>query len=57
MGREALAISRSIALLENLRGGHVAGGPEDKSERESGRLLGLAGDVARDEREDEITFG
>ena len=37
--------------------GHVSGGPGNECYCEGGGLLGLSGDVAGDEGEDQVTFG
>ena len=40
----------------NLRSSHVSCGPCDKSHGECCRLLGLPGDVARNQGEDEVSL-
>lgn len=54
MRYEAILVTRSIALLEDLGSGHVPGGPGHKGHGQGGRFLGLASDIAGDQRKYEI---
>jgi hypothetical protein len=72
VGGETMLVARRVGLLEDLervscglrtgkgqaylRGSHVASSPSNKGNGQSSRLLGLAGNVARNEREDQIAF-
>lgn len=57
VGRKALAVARRVAVLEDLGRRHVARGPADEGHGQGGGFLGLAGDVAGDEGEDEVALG
>lgn len=54
---ESLAIAWSIRCLEDLRRGHISCSPENEGHGESRGFLGLASNVAGDQREDQIALG
>lgn len=54
MRDEAIFVTGSIALLEDLGRSHIPGGPGHKGHSQGGRFLGLASDVAGDQRKYEI---
>ena len=48
--------SEIIFKMTYLWGGHITSSPSNKCYGKRGRLFSLAGNVARDEREDQVSF-